>query len=106
MVIIEENGVLKKFFRANAQYADLIRKNITEQLPQLIAEKPYKIKTVAGCRYLGQTIYEYKIPLDRNTDCRAAYIHQGENIRVFFISNTIVNKEFAKLLVKLSGVSQ
>lgn len=106
MIIIEENSVLKKFFRANAPYAELIRKNLTEQLPGLIAEKPYKIKTVAGYRYMNQTIYEYKIPLDKNTDCRAAYIHQGEDIRVFFISNTIVKKEFTKLLAKMNGVSR
>ena len=56
--------------------------------------------------FFGYILKKYKIPLDRNTDCRAAYIHQGENIRVFFISNTIVKKEFTKLLVKMSGVSQ
>ena len=106
MVIIEDNGILKKFFRANAAYAELIRQNISEHLPELWQDKPYKIKTVAGCRYLGQTIYEYKIPLDKNTDCRVAFIRQGEDIRVFFISNTIVKKEFTKLLMKVSGVSR
>ena len=106
MIIIEDNSILKKFFLANAQYADVIRQNITEHLPVLLAEKPYKIKTVAGYRYLGQTIYEYKIPLDKNTDCRVAYIHQNDDIRVFFISNTIVKKEFTKLLTKVSGVTR
>ena len=84
MIIIEDNSILKKFFRANAQYADVIRQNITEHLPVLLAEKPYKIKTVAGYRYLGQTIYEYKIPLDKNTDCRVAYIHQNDGCCPFF----------------------
>ena len=106
MLIIEENSIIKKFFRTNAQYEDLIRRNIAEYLPILLAEKTYKIKTVAGYRYLGQTIYEYKIPLDKNTDCRVAYIHQKDDIRVFFISNTIVKKEFTKLLTKVSGVSR
>lgn len=106
MIIIEENSILKKFFRANAQYEDLIRHNVTDHLPVLLAEKPYKIKSVAGYRYLGQTIYEYKIPLDKNTDCRVAYIHQNDDIHVFFMSNTIVKKEFTKLLTKVSGVTR
>lgn len=106
MIIIEDNSHLKKFFRANGQYEDLIRQNIAEHLPTLLADKPYKIKTVAGCRYLGQTIYEYKIPLDKNTDCRVAYIRQNDDIRIFFISNTIVKKEFTKLLTKVSGVTR
>ena len=106
MIIIEDNSILKKFFRANAQYADVIRQNITEHLPVLLAEKPYKIKTVAGYRYMGQNFYEYKIPLDKNPDCRVAYIHQNDDIRVFFISNTIVKKEFTKLLTKVSGVTR
>lgn len=106
MIIIEENNILRKFFRANEQYEAMIRQNLQTVLPVLLSDKPYKIKTVAGYRYLGQTIYEYKIPLDKNTDCRVAYIHQGEDIRVFFISNTIVKKEFTKLLLKVSGVSR
>lgn len=106
MIIIEENNILRKFFRANEQYEAMIRQNLQTVLPVLLSDKPYKIKTVAGYRYLGQTIYEYKIPLDKNTDCRVAYIHQGEDIRAFFISNTIVKKEFTKLLLKVSGVSR
>ncbi len=106
MIIIEDNSILKKFFRANARYEAIIRQNITEYLPDILADKPYKIKTAAGYRYLGQTIYEYKIPLDKNTDCRVAYIHQGDDLRVFFISNTIVKGEFTKLLAKVSGVSR
>lgn len=105
MLIIEENSALKKFFRANSQYVALIRQNLAEYLPVLLTEKPYKIKTVAGYRYQGQTIFEYKIPLDKNTDCRVAYIKQNEDIRVFFISNTVVKKEFTKLLAKISGVT-
>lgn len=106
MIIIEENNILRKFFRANEQHEAMIRQNLQTVLPVLLSDKPYKVKTVAGYRYLGQTIYEYKIPLDKNTDCRVAYIHQGEDIRVFFISNTIVKKEFTKLLLKVSGVSR
>lgn len=92
MIIIEKNNTLRKFFRANEQHEAMIRQNLQTVLPVLLSDKPYKIKTVAGYRYLGQTIYEYKIPLDKNTDCRVAYIHQGEDIRVF-LSPTPLSKK-------------
>ena len=104
-IIIEDNSVLNKFFRNNKKHETLIKNNITNHLPQLLDQQSYKIKTVAGCRYQGQTIYEYKIPLDKNTNCRVAYVHQGEAIVVFFISNTIVKREFTKLLIKTKDIT-
>ncbi len=104
-IIIEENTALRKFFRANKRFEALIRHSLIEELPQLIKERPYKIKTCGHYHYLNQTIYEYKISLDSNTSCRVAYIQHDNEIRIFFITNTIVKEQFLKLLAKQAGVN-
>lgn len=104
-ITIEDNKSLKKFFKANSKYHDAIVSNINTILPTLITDKPYKIKTAHGYKYKNHTIFEYKIKLDKYIDCRVAYTIENNNIIVFFISNTIIKKEFVKLLESLDHVS-
>ncbi|MGG7077124.1 hypothetical protein [Clostridium sardiniense] len=105
-IIIEDNNILKKFFKANKKYEELIINNILYRLPDIIKSSPYKIKAVQNYIYNGKTIYEYKIPLDNAINCRVAYTNYNNKIKVFFISNTIIKREFVKLLSNMSGVSK
>lgn len=102
---IEENKHINKFLKHNKKYEELIRDNIKNVLPMLIEEKPYKIKTAHGLKYKGKLIYEYKIKLDKYVDCRVAYIIDGLEITIFFISNTIIKKQFVSLLEKIENIS-
>lgn len=101
---IEDNNHMKKFFKQNNKYEKLIRDNIQEALPILIVDKPYKIKTAYGYKYKGKLIYEYKIKLDKQLDCRVAYTLENDEILVFFISNIIIKREFVKLLEHVENV--
>lgn len=105
-VMIEENSILEKFFRRNKKYEEKIKSEIYKHIVSIIEEKAYKIKTVRGYKYQGKTIYEYKIPLDKVFACRVAYIHQDEQIIVFFISLTIIKHEFTKLVAAVPGVTK
>ncbi|MGL4454221.1 MAG: hypothetical protein ACRCTZ_23975 [Sarcina sp.] len=102
---IEENIYLKKFFKHNLKFENLIVDNINHVLPMLITDKPHKIKTAHGYKYNNLTIYEYKIKLDNYTNCRVAYTcDKDNNILVFFISNIIIKRDFVKLLESVRGV--
>lgn len=103
-ITIEDNNHLKKFFKYNSKYKEIIINNINNTLPMLIEEKPYKIKTAHGLKYNNKIIYEYKIHLDKHLDCRVAYTQESENINVFFISNIIIKAHFVKLLEQLDCV--
>lgn len=102
---IEDNNHINKFLKHNKKYEDIIRDNIKNVLPVLIDEKPYKIKTAHGLKYKGKLVYEYKIKLDKFVDCRVAYIIEGSEITIFFISNTIIKKQFVNLLEKIEYIS-
>ncbi|MGL5067353.1 MAG: hypothetical protein ACRC6T_05920 [Sarcina sp.] len=101
---IEDNKYLKKFFKTNLKYKNLIIDNINNTLPILIKDKPYKIKTAYSYKYNNSTIYEYKIKLDKYVNCRVAYTNTTNNIIIFFISNIIIKKDFVKLLENVQGV--
>lgn len=105
-ITIEENSTLEKFFRRNKKYEEKIRNEIYDHIVSIIEEKAYKIKTVRGYKYEGKTIYEYKIPLDKVFACRVAYIHQEDELIVFFISLTIIKHEFTKLIAGVPGVTK
>ena len=105
LINIEDNHIIRKFFRNNERFEDIIKSFLDQQLPVLLKDKTYKIKTVDGYKYQGKTIYEFKIPLDRNTNCRVAYIHSDDAIVIFFISTVIVKQQFTKLLAKTKGVA-
>lgn len=105
-IIIEENKHLERFFSHYKKYSDFIKNEIYTNILTMINEKPHKIKTVRGYKYREKTIYEYKIPLEVNLACRVAYIHEADNIIVFFISTTIIKREFTKLVADLTGVEK
>ena len=104
-ISVEDNKYTEKFLKNNFKYEKLIRDNIKNILPVLINQQPYKIKTAYGYKYKNKIIYEYKIKLNKYTDCRVAYIHEKEKIIVFYISNIIIKKDFVRLLEKVNGVS-
>lgn len=104
-IVIEENGVFKKFFEHHKDYEEKIREKISHT-QELIANSPHKIKTVKNYKYLHKTIYEYKIPLDSHLDCRVAYIFLEDKILFFYISTNILKVTFCKEVGKLSGVSK
>ncbi|MGL4742405.1 MAG: hypothetical protein ACRC41_16700 [Sarcina sp.] len=103
-IFIEDNKSTRKFLKKYSKYVSKIEENIKEVLPSLIVEKPYKIKTAYGYKYNGEVIFEYKIKLDKYLDCRAAYTKNEKELKVFFISNITIKKEFVKLLEKVDGV--
>lgn len=103
-IYIEDNKHTRKFLKKYSGYTSKIEENIKEVLPKLIVEKPYKIKTAYGYKYNGELIFEYKIKLDKYLDCRAAYIKNENELKVFFISNVLIKKEFVKLLENVEGV--
>lgn len=97
-ILIENNNYLNKFFHKEKKY-ELFIKNQINNTEMLIKERPYKIKTVRGCKYRNKTIWEYKIPLEENLSCRVAYIIENNNIIIFFISTTIIKIKFTKLVI-------
>ncbi|MGL5067505.1 MAG: hypothetical protein ACRC6T_06710 [Sarcina sp.] len=103
-IVIEDNKYIQKFYKNNQKYKELIIDNINTILPILIKDKPYKIKTAYGYKYDNLTIHEYKIKLDKYTACRVAYTMNSNDILIFFISNTIIKKDFVALLEKVKGV--
>lgn len=103
-ICIEENNSLEKYFYDNKKYEDFIKKEINSKILTIINDRPHKIKTVRGYKYKCKTIYEYKIPLDKDLDCRVAYIYIEDKILVFFISNIIRKNLFTKLVAKVKGV--
>ena len=105
-VIIEENVYLDKFFEHNRKHEEYIKNKIYNSTLDLINNNPHKIKKVRGYKYMGKTIYEYKIPLEPSLDCRVAYVFKQDEISIFFISNVVIKKEFTKLVSKLKNVSK
>ncbi|HHD2754108.1 TPA: hypothetical protein ACOTG0_002954 [Clostridium perfringens] len=105
-IIIDNNVYLKRFFEHNKKYEEYIKSRIYNNTLELINNNPHKIKTVRGYKYKNKTIYEYKISLEPGLDCRVAYIFEGEEIRVFFISNIIKKNEFTKLVSKIKAVKK
>lgn len=105
-VTIESNKDLDKFFKRCAMYEEQIKTEIYNNINEIIAEKPHKIKTVRGYKYQGKTIYEYKIVLNKTFSCRVAYIFQEDEVIVFFISLTIIKAAFTKLVAGVAGVGK
>lgn len=103
-ICIEENNSLEKYFSNNKKYEEFIKDEINNKILDIIRNTPHKIKTVRGYKYKEKTIYEYKIPLDKDLNCRVAYIYIENKILVFFISNTIRKNLFTRLVANLKGV--
>lgn len=96
-ITIQENRYIKKFFSRFNMFEEAIKENIYHTLPEIIDTRPYKIKLAGHLKRGGKFIYEYKIVAKRS-DFRAAYIIEGHQIEVFFISSTTIKKEFVATL--------
>lgn len=96
-VTIDDNGVIRSFFKRFIRFAELVKMNIYHELPELIRQRPHKIKAAWGAKHQGQTILEYKIACKQQS-FRAAYIQQDGEIKVIFISEVIVKRDFVRLL--------
>ncbi|UJF18313.1 hypothetical protein L0B53_14990 [Vibrio sp. SS-MA-C1-2] len=101
----ENNRYMKKFLHQYAGYRELIFSDISIRLEQLILSNSPKIKMVHRMKHHNLSIYEYKIPLAKNLDCRVAYTFTNNIISVFFISTTIIKAHFCRLLEKTDLIS-
>ncbi len=102
-VRIEDNRYMEKFFHRFPQYETDIKANIFTKLPDIINNRPYKIKPAYHLKRNNHTIYEYKVVV-KNANFRAAYIQIGADVTVFFISDTTIKRQFVSLLEKTSLV--
>ncbi|MDA6076622.1 hypothetical protein O0544_08590 [Edwardsiella anguillarum] len=55
-------------------------------------------------KHQGITILEYKVAL-KPQSFRAAYVQQGEAVRVIFISDILIKRDFVKALAATSLVN-
>ncbi|MGL5787089.1 MAG: hypothetical protein ACRCX4_09755 [Bacteroidales bacterium] len=102
-VSIEDNRYMEKFFRKFPQYEEEVKENIYHKLPDIILNRPHKIKPAYHLKRNNQTIYEYKV-IVKNANFRAAYTQTGNNVLVFFISETTIKRQFVSLLESTSLV--
>lgn len=102
-VSIENNKYMDKFFRDFPQYEEAIKDNIYNKLPEIINYRPYKIKPAYHLKRDNHTIYEYKVVV-KNANFRAAYTQIGNDINVFFITDTTIKRQFVTALENTSLV--
>ncbi len=102
-ITIEENRYIEKFFKQFAQYEEEIRDNIYNKLPDIINNRPYKIKPAYHLKRENHTIFEYKI-IVKNANFRAAYTQIDNYINLFFITDTTIKREFVSLLERTNLV--
>lgn len=100
---IEDNRYMEKFFHRFSQYEVEVKANIYTKLPDIINNRPYKIKPAYHLKRGNQAIYEYKVVV-KNANFRAAYTQTGADVTVFFISDTTIKRQFVGLLEKTSLV--
>lgn len=98
LIIYDENRHLRTFFNKHRQSESAIRKDIAERLPRLITENSAKIKLANSLRFNGYKIHEYKIVADKELTCRVAYIYENGTVTIIFISETLIKRQFCKLL--------
>lgn len=102
-VTIEDNKYMEKFFKNFPQYEEEVKQNIYHKLPEIINYRPYKIKPAYHLKRDNHTIYEYKI-IVKNANFRAAYTQIGNDVNVFYISDTTIKRNFVNLLEHTSLV--
>lgn len=100
-ITIDNNKYIEKFFNKFKMYENDIKSNIYNTLPELIDFKPYKIKPAYHLKRHGLTIFEYKIVVNKN-NFRAGYTINDNDINLFYITNTIIKREFVKELENTS----
>lgn len=103
-VKIDNNKYMDRFFRHLKSGEAEVKENIYRELPQIIQHRPHKIKTASHLKRNGLPIYEYKVVLKHNINYRAAYTQDEQGVTVFFISGTLIKREFVKLLGSTSLV--
>ncbi|MGL6070572.1 hypothetical protein [Craterilacuibacter sp.] len=101
---IDSNTYLDRFFRHFKSTEAQVKDNIYRELPQIIQHRPHKIKIAKHLKRNGRLIYEYKVALGHNINYRAAYTQDDQGVTVFFISDTLIKREFVKLLGNTSLV--
>ncbi|TKX31094.1 hypothetical protein [Campylobacter estrildidarum] len=99
-IILENNLYLEKFFSHLKIDKELVYKIICENTKTFIYQTPHKIKQVKDCKYKNKTIYEYKLKLPKQA-YRLAYIFDGDDIRIFYISKTLIKADFTKEIAKV-----
>ncbi|MBZ7964533.1 hypothetical protein [Campylobacter sp. 2457A] len=99
-IILENNSYLEKFFSHLKMDKESICEIICENTKTFINQAPHKIKQVKGHKYKDKTIYEYKLKLPKQA-YRLAYIFDGDDIRIFYISKTLIKADFTKEIAKV-----
>ena len=102
-ITIEDNKYMEKFFKNFPQYEDEVKDNIYNKLPEIINFRPYKIKPAYHLKRNHHTIYEYKV-IVKNANFRAAYTQIGNEVNVFFVTDTTIKRHFVSLLESTSLV--
>ncbi|MEF9943508.1 MAG: hypothetical protein RR101_03245 [Burkholderiaceae bacterium] len=97
-VTIESNRHIDQFFRRFAATEAEVRDNVRHALPEILRHRPHKIKTAYHLQRNGHPIHEYKIVLKHSINYRAAFTEIDQRVTVFFISDTLIKREFVKLL--------
>lgn len=105
IISYDDNRHLRNFFQQHHQFETVIRNDIKERLPKLILQNSPKIKTAYSLRCHGDKIYEYKIIADKQLTCRVAYTYKNQTIKIIFISETIIKRQFCQLLAKTELVA-
>lgn len=96
-ITIDSNKYIQKFFNKYSSFEEAIKSNIYNILPEIINFRPHKIKPAYHLKRNGLTIFEYKIVVSNN-NFRAGYTLNGYDIDLFYITNTIIKREFIKEL--------
>jgi len=96
-VTIDDNRAIHSFFKKFPHFAEQVIASIHHELPEIIRQRPHKIKSAWGAKYQGHTVLEYKIACKKQ-NFRAAYIQQQNEIKVIFISEVLVKRDFVKVL--------
>lgn len=97
VITLDDNTAINAFFKKFSRVAAEVKANIYHELPQIIRQRPHKIKAAWGLKHHGQIIMEYKIAL-KPQPFRAAYVRQGQHVKVIFISDVLVKRDFVKAL--------
>ena len=105
ILISNNNDAEQKMAKLN-ELKEKLKQEIYDNILIIINERNYKIKDVHKLKYKGKTIYEYKIILNKYFVCRVAYIKDGDNIVVFYISTNIIKAIFTKEISKLKDVTK
>lgn len=98
-IVIEDNKNISKFLAKHEKHAAEILDRIQGGILEMINEKEHKIKIVKDCKYLGHPVWEYKIILNPMLTFRVGYVITESNVTVFFLSTTLIKREFTKEVI-------